>query len=313
MPPPPPPPPGWPGYPGPSGPGTGGGAWPAPVPPPWPGPGAAAWPGPTPRRHTTAPVSDDDPPSTPRQGATWFLYAVFGFLAGQVASTVVLLVVAAANGHSGDVAKLAAQAVPPAWVVVSGLVGLWAGFIGAVVFTSRTRGTRRVRRDMRLEVRWSDLLLGPVVGLVGQLVLLPVLYVPLEHAIPNLNSRLDQPAKHLTGGFPGADLAVIAVLTVVAVPVIEETFFRGLVLRGLLAMFKRTGRVLGPVLAVVTDGVVFGLAHFEPLELLGLAAFGAVLAVLALRLGRLGPCIFAHATFNLIAILSVAYPTGVLR
>ncbi|MGA2521674.1 MAG: CPBP family intramembrane glutamic endopeptidase, partial [Acidimicrobiales bacterium] len=73
------------------------------------------------------------------------------------------------------------------------------------------------------------------------------------------------------------------------------------------------GRVLGPVLAVVSDGVVFGLAHFEPLELLGLAAFGVVLAVMALRLGRLGPCIFAHATFNLIAILSVAYPTGVLR
>jgi membrane protease YdiL (CAAX protease family) len=238
---------------------------------------------------------------------------VFGFLAGQVASTVVLLVVAAANGHSGDVAKLAAEAVPPAWVVVSGLLGLWAGFIGAVVFTSRTRGTRHLRRDMRLEVRWSDLLLGPVVGLVGQLVLLPLLYIPLEHAIPNLNSRLDQPAKHLTGGFPGADLAVIAILTVVAVPVIEETFFRGLVLRGLVAMFKRTGRVLGPVLAVVSDGVVFGLAHFEPLELLGLAAFGVVLAVMALRLGRLGPCIFAHATFNLIAILSVAYPTGVLR
>ncbi|MGA2520018.1 MAG: hypothetical protein ABSG81_04275, partial [Acidimicrobiales bacterium] len=236
-PPPPPlaPPPGWPGYPAPSG--GGAGAWPTPGPAPWPAPGAAAWPGVESPRRAAALATDDDPPRTPREGSTWFLYAVFGFLAGQVASTVVLLVVAAANGHSGDVAKLAAEAVPPAWVVVSGLLGLWAGFIGAVVFTSRTRGTRHLRRDMRLEVRWSDLLLGPVVGLVGQLVLLPLLYIPLEHAIPNLNSRLDQPAKHLTGGFPGADLAVIAILTVVAVPVIEETFFRGLVLRGLVAMF----------------------------------------------------------------------------
>ena len=51
----------------------------------------------------------------------------------------------------------------------------------------------------------------------------------------------------------------------------------------------------------MTTGVVFGLAHFETLELLGLAAFGVVLSLLAIRFRRLGPCMFAHATFNLLA------------
>ena len=37
----------------------------------------------------------------------------------------------------------------------------------------------------------------------------------------------------------------------------------------------------------VADGLLFGLAHFEPLQFAGLAAFGVVLAVLAWRTGRL--------------------------
>jgi membrane protease YdiL (CAAX protease family) len=117
---------------------------------------------------------------------------------------------------------------------------------------------------------------------------------------------LKVPAQHLTGGFPGSDLAVIAFLTVVVVPVVEEMFFRGLVLRSLLRVFQGAGPVLGVVIAVILDGVVFGLAHFELLELLGLAAFGAVLAFMAYKFKRLGPGIFAHGMFNLLAILSVA-------
>jgi len=133
-----------------------------------------------------------------------------------------------------------------------------------------------------------------------------LLYLPLEHVVPHLDQRLKEPAQHLTGGFPGSDLAVIAVLTVIVVPVVEELFFRGLVLRGLLRLFTRAGPVIGVALAVVADGVLFGLAHFELLQLLGLSVFGVVLSLMAYKLRRLGPGIFAHGMFNLMAILSVA-------
>ena len=106
---------------------------------------------------------------------------------------------------------------------------------------------------------------------------------------------------------------MIAVLTVVVVPVVEELFFRGLVLRGFLRLFRGAGRIAGPVLAVTLTGIAFGAAHGELLELLGLAAFGIVLSVMAYRFGRLGPNIFAHATFNLAAILFIAFPTGALH
>jgi membrane protease YdiL (CAAX protease family) len=232
--------------------------------------------------------------------------AAAGFLVGQVASALLLVVVAAANGHLHDVSQLSARPVPPAWVVVTGLVGLWTGFVAAVVFASRTSGTGSVVADMGLRFKPVDVLLGPAVGLVAQVVVLPVLYFPLEQLVPHLSQRLSQPAKHLTGGFPGADLAVIAVLTVVVVPVVEELVFRGLFLRGALRAFAGAGSVLGPALATVLTGVVFALAHFETLQILGLAVFGVVLAVMAYRVGRLGPCILAHATFNLVAVVALA-------
>ncbi len=232
--------------------------------------------------------------------------AAAGFLVGQLASALLLTVVAAATGHLHDVARLAARPVPPGWVVVSGLVGLWLGFIGALVLASRTGGTGNLVRDFGLRFRLVDLAIGPLVGLAGQLLLLPLLYFPLEKLVPNLSQKLGEPAKRLTGGFPGADLAVIAVLTVVVVPVVEELVFRGLFLRGALRAFAGAGRVLGPSLAVICTGVVFALAHFELLQILGLAAFGIVLSVMAIRYGRLGPCILAHASFNLVAVLAVA-------
>jgi hypothetical protein len=234
------------------------------------------------------------------------MFAAAGFLAGQLLSSILLVIVAAFTGHSSDVAKLATQPVPPAWVVMSGLVGLWIGFVGAALFASRFRGSGSLRRDLGLEVRPWDVLIGPLIGFGGQILLLPLLYLPLEHVVPHLDQRLKVPAQHLTGGFPGSDLAVIAVLTVVVVPVVEELFFRGLVLRSLLRLFAGAGPVIGVGLAVVADGVIFGLAHFELLQLLGLAVFGTVLSLMAYKLRRLGPGIFAHAVFNLMAILSVA-------
>ena len=251
-------------------------------------------------------VEDPVVPATAGQGWTWMAFAVLGFLGGQVLSALLLAVIAAANGHLHDVARLSSRAVPPAWVVVGGLVGLWIGFAAAVVLASRRSGTGNLRRDMGLSFRAVDFVAGPLVGFGSQLLLLPLLYLPLEHVIPHLSQRLEQPAKHLTGGFPGSDLAVIAVLTVVVVPIVEETVFRGLFLRGSLRAFAGAGRVAGPVLATVATGVVFALAHFEALQFLGLAVFGVVLSVMAYRARRLGPCVTAHAAFNLVAIAFVA-------
>jgi membrane protease YdiL (CAAX protease family) len=263
------------------------------------------------------PLSPPEVPATPGDAAVWLFLGLVGFAVGQLLALLFVVLVAAGLGRLDQVARLTAAAEPPAWVVVAELVGLWIGFLGAVVLASRTRGTGRVARDMGLAMRPGDLVLGGAVGVACQLVLVPLLYLPLRAFVPHLDRRLSQPAKHLTGGFHGPELAVIGFLTVVVVPVVEELLFRGLVLRALLRLSAPAGRVLGPLLAVVGTGVLFGLAHAEPLELLGLAVLGMVLAVLAWRTGRLGPSMAAHGAFNLVAIVTLAYSTagvpGLLR
>lgn len=247
------------------------------------------------------------PPRTAGDAFSWLFLGLAGFVGGQILALVAVAVVAAALGKFQQVSHLTSMTVPPGWVVVCELVGLWIGFVAAVVLASRLRGTGRVARDMGLAIRPWDLVVGPVVGVASQLVLIPLLYLPLDYVIPHLQRRLSGPANHLTGGFPGADLVVIGVLTVLVVPIVEELLFRGLVLRAFLRLLGPAGRRLGPALAIVCTGVVFGLAHAEWLDLLGLAVFGMVLAWLAHRTRRLGPGMLAHGAFNLVAVVAVAH------
>jgi membrane protease YdiL (CAAX protease family) len=247
------------------------------------------------------------PPVTLSDAWSWLLLAVGGYVVGQLVALVALTVVAAVLGKAGQVGHLTTEAVPPGWVVVTELLGLWTGFVGAALVASRRFGTGRLTTDLGLRLRPIDLLVGPAVGVASQLVLVPLLYLPLRPLVPHLDRRLSGPAHHLTGGFPGASLALIGFLTVVVVPIVEELLFRGVLLRALVRLFRGAGPLLGPTLAVVATGVLFGLAHDEGLELLGLAAFGMVLSWLAYRTGRLGPGMLAHGAFNLVAVVSTAY------
>ena len=67
------------------------------------------------------------------------------------------------------------------------------------------------------------------------------------------------------------------------------------------------GRWVGPALAVVVTGVVFGAIHAEGLQFYGLALVGVVLSFLAYRTGRLGMSMLTHASFNLVAVLTIAH------
>jgi membrane protease YdiL (CAAX protease family) len=65
------------------------------------------------------------------------------------------------------------------------------------------------------------------------------------------------------------------------------------------------GRWIGPAAAIVVTGVLFGLAHAESLQLLGLATFGVILSAISYRTGRLGMNMAAHSAFNLVAVIAI--------
>ncbi len=246
-----------------------------------------------------------------RRGWSWLGFAALGFLAGQVVAAVFAEVTAAVAGKAASLGAIARMSAPPEWYVVSTLLGVWVGFGGSAVVASAVRGRAGWVRDLGVRFRPIDLV-GVPVGVAGQY-LIALMYLPLRSHVHDFTQQFQAPGQRLTGGSHGAGFVLIAVCTVVGAPVVEELFFRGLLLRSLARLFERLPGSLAPVSAVVVTGVLFGLAHAESLQLLGLATFGIILAALAYRTGRLGMGMLAHASFNLVAVVSVASSSVLLH
>lgn len=142
--------------------------------------------------------------------------------------------------------------------------------------------------------RWADLGWGPVTWLAAIGVQLLLAVVVLVFDIPlssNVESVSDADADR-------AYLVATAIAAVIAAPIVEELVFRGLVLRGLLSR-------IGPVTAIALQGVLFGVAHVDPVRGVGnvglavvLSGVGIVLGTAAYLTRRLGPVVIAHAIFN---------------
>lgn len=185
----------------------------------------------------------------------------------------------------------------PVWGLALLQVPLWAGYLGVTLWATSTKGGGVVR-DLGVEARWYDPLMGLGIGIATQLVVLPLLYVPIFVFTGTDSDELSEPARELAdraGSLPS--WLLFAVLVGVCAPVVEELFYRGLFLRSL------TKRGLSPVVAVLVSSAVFAAIHFQVLQFAGLFAFGLIAGTLAARSGRLGPSIWAHIGFNMTTVV----------
>lgn len=235
-----------------------------------------------------------DRPVDPQPGPTeatakprWGLGdAAVGFLVGLVLSAFLASVWLSATGEND--LSLGGQAVSE--------LGLWVGLLGCVVLASKRKGQGRLGVDFGFAARGADLVVGVVTGLLAQVVLVPTVAFLLRPFFgrPDVSG----PVEDLFEKASGLSSAALVLFVVVGAPIVEELFFRGLVLRSLERRFGSTP-------AILLSAALFGLAHPQPLEakalalvMISLATFGVVLAVLAVRTGRLGASILAHAAFN---------------
>jgi uncharacterized protein len=104
--------------------------------------------------------------------------------------------------------------------------------------------------------------------------------------------------QEMSGGY----LAIILVVVIVLAPVFEELFFRGL-------FYPALRRRLGPTSAIILNGAIFGILHFQPLFILSLVLVGIVLAYLYEKTDSLAAPIIAHSLYNL-AVIMVALFAG---
>lgn len=211
-----------------------------------------------------------------KEGFT-LLEAMLGWLSGLVV------------GALGATVAVGLGAAPDAVATrLAGVSGLWGGWMTATTLFLRRRDLGLLE-GLHLRIQWVDVPIGLAAGLLTQLVVAPLIYLPLRPWIRT--EDLERPAREVFRGVGGADLVVLVVIIVVLAPLFEEILFRGVVLNA-------ARRCLGTVGGVAAAGIAFGAIHFQLATLPGLAAIGIVLCALVARFDRLGPAIVAHVGFN---------------
>jgi CAAX protease family protein len=219
--------------------------------------------------------------------------AVVGWVIAQVAAILGGTLILAAFGYTGDAAK--PDNLPITMIALS-YPPLWLGFVGVPVWASVTKGYGIVE-DFGARIKAIDVPIGMVAGAASQVLLVPLVSLPLLRLIGKSPDDLSEPARKLADKADGSwGIVLLVLIVVIGAPIAEELFFRGLVLRA----FERS---VGTAWAVVISSVAFGLTHFEGIQTPALCAFGVVLALLVVRTGRLGTAVVAHMTFNAVSVI----------
>jgi membrane protease YdiL (CAAX protease family) len=212
------------------------------------------------------------------------------WLAGNVLGSIVV----GASGHEGG------SADTPVWVTLVAALALWLPIMAGLREISHRVGLGSLRDDYGLSFRPIDAL-GVPIGVLTQLVLVRLLYWPLETWFPDTFTVADREenARTLYDSANGAWLVALVAIVVVGAPLVEELLYRGL-LQG--AFVRR----VNDVLALVVVAAWFAIVHFRPVEYPGLFVVGLVLGTCALVTRRIGLGIVAHAAFNATGLIWVA-------
>lgn len=199
----------------------------------------------------------------------------------------------------------------PSWLaLLAAFVPVWAGLGAACVWGARRSGVR-FGDTLGLPATtagWAKaaalgIAAGICVRVAGSIVALP--FVPfLADAGPVSLLAQTTPTVDVPDG---AALAVFAVGAVVGAPLVEEAFFRNV-------MLPTMARSWAFPVAVAAQGVVFALAHLSgaaPLAqnlmtVTAITVVGVSMGVLRRNTRTLVTCVVAHATFNAVAVAALA-------
>jgi uncharacterized protein len=190
-----------------------------------------------------------------------------------------------------------------------------------VVVVAHRRGLGSLTRDFGLELKWVDLLIG--VGLAILLRIVTVFVYNFAIGVLRLptapTSNLDLPKN-----FVWAVIVGLGIASLVA-PIIEELYFRGLLMRAIRNAVIRRSRFGGDrttararTVSVIVSAIIFAAFHlYEATNLtmlfvLGadILVFGLVAGTVASRTRRLGPSVVMHIATNAFStvILLSGYP-----
>jgi membrane protease YdiL (CAAX protease family) len=219
--------------------------------------------------------------------------AVLTWIAAYIAGAILSSAVFAMSGASSS------ADLGPGWLTAASLAQ-WIPLVGAIWYVGSKFGVGNLAADFGLSFRTTDLL-GVPIGVITQLVLVRLVYVPLESLWPHTFAldKIEERARTTYNSAHGSGLVLLVLVVVVGAPVVEELTYRGL-LQG--AFTRRLHDWIG----VVAVAAWFAVVHFQPIEIPGLFVVGLVLGICAVRTGRLGLGIVTHMAFNATGLILVA-------
>lgn len=205
-----------------------------------------------------------------------------------------VLVSAAVGGGIGVLAAVLVARISAPWAPTVSLLALWAGLLGAVVWAFI-----RARPAGILTFRPTDLVWGLGVGLGLRL---------LQGLSSDANSA-PFPSSASFSGILSAGNVPDFFTAGFAGPVIEEFFFRAVLLIALYQLFRRSlGHVAAGVTAAFTSAGAFICLHaaFGALTLsdgLQLFLVGVACSGLVIMTGRIWGAVLAHIVYNVSFVL----------
>lgn len=225
--------------------------------------------------------------------ARWGLLAVVGCFLGAQALAVFWIGIASGLIYGSDPLPLAAER--PIWTLLAFNLGLWLGYSLLPIVAKRLSNSGPMR-DFSLRITWFEVAAAALIGIVTQLVFLPALYF---FVLKILSGDPDSTAQALGDRLNNVgDIILFGVAVIVVAPLVEEWFYRGMVLPTLTRRF-------GVVAGVISSSAVFALVHGEVILLPGLFCFALILAGLTVKTGRIGAAVVAHMTFNATTVVQL--------
>lgn len=203
-------------------------------------------------------------------------------------------------GVEAAIAPLRDTAVP-VWVLALGFYVLVFGGMVAAGRVALWPG-RSFRSWLRQQLRAADVGQGLLVWLTA--IATAIVTVTLIRAV-GAPFRSNGDVVAIYRDRDAALFAVTALAAVIGAPIVEELFFRGLVLHGLRSRLPAWA-------AVAIQAVLFGAYHVIPSYgtaniglVIVLTGYGAAFGAWAVHTGRLGPTIVGHALTNSLALIAL--------